>query len=139
LKHKNSLVTSERKRGLTAEAIQGPALALKGVDDVHGSDGLALGVLSVGDGIANDVLQEDLQDTAGLLIDEAGDALDTTSASKATNGGFGDALDVVTEHLAVPLSATLAKTLASFSASSHVELIREIAETSELLKREKRN
>jgi hypothetical protein len=34
---------------LTAEAVKSAALTLEGVDDVEGSDGLALGVLSVGD------------------------------------------------------------------------------------------
>ena len=49
----------ERRR-LAAEAVQSAALALERVDDVHGGDGLALGVLAVGDGIANHVLEEHL-------------------------------------------------------------------------------
>jgi hypothetical protein len=44
-------------------------LALEGVDDVEGGDGLALGVLSVGDGVTDDTLEEGLEDTAGLFVD----------------------------------------------------------------------
>lgn len=44
-------------------------MALKGVDDVEGGDRLALGVLSVGDGITDDALEEGLEDRAGLLVD----------------------------------------------------------------------
>ena len=41
---------------LTAESVQSPALSLQSVDNVHGCDGLPLGVLSVGDSITDDVL-----------------------------------------------------------------------------------
>jgi hypothetical protein len=36
------------------------------------------------------VLQEDLQDTTGLLTDETRDTLDTITASKTMNGGLCD-------------------------------------------------
>ena len=55
---------------LTSETVQGLALTLEGVDDVHGGDSLAAGVLSVGDRVTDDVLEEDLQHTSGLFIDE---------------------------------------------------------------------
>ena len=71
-------------------------MALEGIDNVHGSDGLALGVLGVGDGIPDDVLEENLEHASGLLVDEAGDALHAATTSKATDGRLGDALDVVT-------------------------------------------
>ena len=45
---------------LAAKTIQGPALPLQSVDYVHGSDGLPLGVLSVGHGVADDILKEHL-------------------------------------------------------------------------------
>ena len=97
------LLVVERLLGsgrLAAEAVEGAALALERVDDVHGGDGLAARVLGVGHGIADDVLEEHLEDTAGLLVDEAGDALDTTAAREAADGGLGDALDVVAKDLA---------------------------------------
>jgi hypothetical protein len=47
-------------------------LTLEGVYDVEGGNSLALGVLSVGDGIADDALEEGLQDTTGLLVDHFG-------------------------------------------------------------------
>ena len=93
---------------LTSETVEGTALSLESIDDVHGSDGLSLGVLSVGDGVANDVLEENLQNTASLFVDEARDTFHTTTAGQTTNRGLRDALDVVSQHLPVSLGATLA-------------------------------
>ena len=45
---------------LTSESVQGSALSFQSIDNVHGSDSLPLGVLGVGDGISDDVLQEHL-------------------------------------------------------------------------------
>ena len=96
-------------------------MTLEGVDDVHGSDSLPLGVLGVGDGISDDVLKEDLEDTTGLFVDEAGDTLDTTTTSQATNSRLGDTLDIVTKNLAMTLGAPLSESLASLTASSHFD------------------
>ena len=56
-------------RCLTAEAVQGTALSLQGIDNVQRCDGLALGVLGVGDGVTDYTLEERLEDGAGLLVD----------------------------------------------------------------------
>ena len=101
------------------EAVQGAALALESVHHIKGGDGLAASVLGVGDGITDDVLQEHLEHTTGLLVDEARDALDTATASQTADGGLGDALDVVAQHLSVALSAALSESLSSFSTSRH--------------------
>ena len=77
-------------------------------------------MLGVGDRVADHGLKEDLEDTAGLLVDEAADALDTTTACEAADGGLGDALDVVAQDLAVALGAALSEPLSSFSTSRHV-------------------
>ena len=106
---------------LAAEAVEGAALALEGVDNVHGGHGLAAGVLSVSHGIADDVLEEDLEDRAGLLVDEARDTLHTTTASETADGGLGDALDVVAKDLAVALGAALAESLTALATSGHVD------------------
>jgi hypothetical protein len=45
---------------LTTESVKGAALSLEGVDNVEGGDSLALGVLSVGDGVADNTLEEGL-------------------------------------------------------------------------------
>jgi hypothetical protein len=109
---------------LTSKSVEGATLTLEGVDDVHGGHGLPLGVLGVGDGIADDVLQEDLEDSAGLLVDEAGNALDTATTGQTTDGGLGDALDVVSKDLAMPLGSALAKSFSSFATSGHgVEVV----------------
>lgn len=91
---------------LTAESVQSPALSLQSIDNVHGGDGLPLGVLSVGDGITDDVLEEHLQDTTGLLVDESRDSLHTTTTSETADSGLGDTLDVVTQNFAVTLGAS---------------------------------
>lgn len=43
-------------------------MTLEGVDNVERGDGLALGVLSVGDSVTNDTLEEGLEDTASLFV-----------------------------------------------------------------------
>ena len=45
---------------LTSESVQSTSLPLQGVDHVHGSDSLPLGVLGVGDSVPDHILQEDL-------------------------------------------------------------------------------
>ena len=57
---------------LTTETVEGTALSLEGVDNVEGGDSLALGVLSVGDGVADNTLEEGLEDTTGLFVDHCG-------------------------------------------------------------------
>ena len=104
---------------LSTESVQGPSLSLQSVDDVHGCDGLPLGVLGVGDGITDDVLKENLEDTTGLFVDEAGDTFDTTTTRKTANGGLGDTLDVITQDFAMTLGASLSESLSSFAASRH--------------------
>ncbi|GMT16723.1 hypothetical protein PFISCL1PPCAC_8020 [Pristionchus fissidentatus] len=100
---------------LSTESVEGAALALEGVDDVHGGDGLSLGVLAVGDGVTDHVLKEHLEDTTGLLIDESGDALDSTTAGETADRGLGDALDVVAKNLAMALGSSLAESFSSLS------------------------
>ena len=100
---------------LTTETVQGTALALEGIDHVEGGDSLTLGVLGVGDGVTDDRLEEGLEDTAGLLVDHGRDTLNTTTASKTTDGRLGDTLDVVSQDLTVTLGAAFAETFAAFS------------------------
>jgi hypothetical protein len=59
----------ESKSRLTTETVQGTTLALEGVDNVERGNGLALGVLSIGDGITDDTFEEGLQNTTGLFVD----------------------------------------------------------------------
>ena len=60
-----------RWKNLASEAVESATLTFQRVDHVHGCDGLALGVLTVGDRVSDDVLQEDLQNPSGLLVDES--------------------------------------------------------------------
>ena len=104
---------------LASEAVQSAALAFQGIDHIHGSDRLPLGMLGVGDSVADDVLKEDLEHTACLLVDETGDTLDTTTSSQTTDGRLGDTLDVIPQNLPVALSAPLSQTFSSFATSRH--------------------
>ena len=104
---------------LSAKTIESLALALKGIHDVHGSDCLATGVLGVGHRITDDVLKEDLEHTAGFLVDETRNTLDTTTTGETANGWLGDALDVIAKDLSVALGTALSKTFASFSTAGH--------------------
>ncbi|XP_033051248.1 uncharacterized protein LOC117074138 [Trachypithecus francoisi] len=69
--------------GLASEAVQCAPLALERVHHIHGCDGLALGVLGVGDCVPNHVLQEHLQHTAGLLYSMAR----TKQTARKSTGG----------------------------------------------------
>jgi len=67
---------------LTAsKTVQSSSLSLQSVDDVHSGDGLSLGVLSVRDSVSDHILQEHLEHTPRLFIDQAGNTLDSTTAS----------------------------------------------------------
>ena len=107
---------------LASEAVDGSSLALEGVDDVEGGDGLAASVLGVGDGVTDDGLEEGLQDAAALLVDESRNALDSSTAGETTDGGLGDSLDVVPKDLAMAFGSSLAESLSSFTSSGHVVL-----------------
>ena len=98
-------------------------MPLEGIDNIHGGDSLPLGVFGVGDSIPDDVLKENLEDSTGLLIDETRDTLDSSTASQTPDGGLGDSLDVVSQHLTVTLGASLSESLASFATSSHVAAV----------------
>ena len=55
-----------------------------------------------------------------LLVDESIDMLDSSTMRQPPDGGLGDALDVVSQHLTVTLSTSLSKSL-SFGTSSNLE------------------
>jgi hypothetical protein len=105
---------------LAAEAVQCAALSLESIHYVQGCHRLSAGMLGVSDCITDDVLEEHLQHAASLLIYQTTDSLDTSAASQAANGRLCDALNVVSQDLAVTLGTTFAKALASFSTSRHV-------------------
>ena len=92
---------------LASKSVQGATLSLQGVDDVHGCDSLPLGMLGVGDSVSDDVFKEDLEHTAGFLVDESRDTFDTASSRQTADGRLGNTLDVITQNFAVPLGSTL--------------------------------
>ena len=106
------------KRSST-ETVEGSALSLESIDDIEGGDGLSLGVLGVGNGVLDNVLEEASEDNSGLVIDEGADSLDSTSSGESSDGWLGDTEDGVLdglggESLGSSLSADLTE-LSSFS------------------------
>ena len=67
-------------------------MTFESIDDIERSDSLSLGVFCVGDGIADDTLEEYFEDTSGFLVYEARDTLDTTTTRETTDCGFGNSL-----------------------------------------------
>ena len=113
-------------RGLRSctKAVDGAALTLEGVDDIHSSDGLATGVLGVGDGVTDNAFEEALEDLPAVVIDERADPLDTSSPGEPADSGLGDALNGCTGVALSggPLGTDLAfssDSFASFSLSWH--------------------
>ena len=102
---------------LAAETVEGLALSLQGVDDIESGDGLSLGVFGVGDGITDDVLEENLQDTASLFVDQTRNTLDTTTTGQTADSWLGNTLDIITKNFSVTLGASLSETFASFTTS----------------------
>jgi hypothetical protein len=106
---------------LTTETVESTALALEGIDNVERGDGLALGVLCVGDCITDDTFKEGLEDTTGLFVDHGRDTLDTATTSETTDGWLGNTLNVITQNLAMTLCSSLSKTFSALSASGHID------------------
>merc|ERR1719233_98702 len=92
-------------------------------------------MFSVGDRIPDHVLEEHLQNTPSLLIDQGCPECCPSAPSCASwhlpcpdlclpcqsaNGRLSDALNVVPQHLPVPLGTSLAQTFASLATASHV-------------------
>ena len=110
------------RESLASKSIEGASLPLEGIDNIHGSDSLPLGMLSVGDSIPDHIFQENFEDSSGFLIDQATDSFDTTSASQSSDGRLRDTLDVVSKDLSVTLGASLSKSFSSFASSRHIDL-----------------
>ncbi|KAK9282805.1 hypothetical protein L1049_011027 [Liquidambar formosana] len=69
---------------LTAEPVQSPSLPLESIDDVHGRHGLAASMLGVGHGVSDHVLEEDLEDSTGFLVDQTADTLHASSTGQTS-------------------------------------------------------
>ena len=114
-----SILFVNSKKSLTSESVKSTSLSLKSVDDVHSRNGLSASVFGVGDGVSDDVLEEHLEDTTGLLIDESRDTFHTTTTSETSDGGLGDSLDIVTKNFSVTFGTSLSESFSSFSSSRH--------------------
>ena len=103
-----------------SKSIKSLSLALECIDDIHGGDSLATGMLRVRNRITNHILQKHLENSTRFFVNETGDALDTTTTSQAPNGRLCNTLNIVTKDLAMTLGATLSKSLSSFSTAYRI-------------------
>ena len=94
-------------------------MSLEGIDDIEGGDGLSLGVLGVGNGVLDNVLEEASEDNSGLVIDEGADSLDSTSSGESSDGWLGDTEDGVLDGLGgESLGSSLSADLTEFTSLS---------------------
>ena len=114
---------AQRAWRLATESVDGSSLPLERVDDVQGGDGLAASVFCVGDRVTDDGFQEGLENSTGLLVDQSGDSLDSSTAGETTDGRLGDSLDVVPKDLAVALGSSLAEALPPFPLPDMMNLV----------------
>jgi hypothetical protein len=76
----------------------------------------------VSDGITDNILKKDLENSTSLFVNETRNTLDTTTTSETTDSGLGDSLDIVTKDLAMTLGASLSESLSSFATARHVSI-----------------
>lgn len=127
----SSNIETSRNDDLAREThIDGSALLLQSIDDIGCADSLALTHLHDGTSIEQQFAQVLPQLGANLLVDGARDALDASTACETTDGGLGDALDIVAENFPVSCSrvsieASRPVTLCSAidSSSRHLDFI----------------
>ncbi|KAL7465510.1 hypothetical protein ACHAXS_010976 [Conticribra weissflogii] len=109
----------QKIRCLSTKTVESLSLALERIHYIHGRHSLTTSVLSVRDRVADHVLEEDLQHSSRLLVNETGNTLHAATTRETTDGGLGDALDVVAKDLSVALGASFSETFASFTAAGH--------------------
>ena len=94
-------------------------MAFQSVDDVHGGDGLSFGVLAVGDGVADDVFKENLENSTGFFVDWLAYTFDSSSSGETADRWLGDSLDVVAKNFAMALGSSFSEAFSSLSTSGH--------------------
>ena len=82
-----------------SETIEGSALAFESIDNVECCDRLSLGMLSIGDRVSDDVLQEGFEDDSALIIDQGADSFDSSSSGESSDCWLGDTHDVLLDGL----------------------------------------
>jgi len=64
-------------------------------------------------------LEEGLQYSTSLFVDETGNTLNTTTTSETADSRLGNALDVVTQDFTMAFGTGLSETLATLSTASY--------------------
>ena len=105
---------------LASESVEGSALSFEGIDDVQSSHGFSSGVFSVGHRVSDDVFKKAFKYGSGVVVDERGDSLDSSSSRQSSDGGFGDTLNgLLVGFAGVSLGADFAHAFSSFALTGH--------------------
>ena len=105
--HDCTLLSNNLTEDLSAKTIEGLSLTLDGINDIHDSTSLMASMIGVSNRVVDDILEEDLEHTTCLLVNETGDTLVTDKVGKTVDGGLGDALDIVAKDLAMTIGVSL--------------------------------
>uniref|UniRef100_A0A0R3NWW5 Core Histone H2A/H2B/H3 domain-containing protein n=1 Tax=Drosophila pseudoobscura pseudoobscura TaxID=46245 RepID=A0A0R3NWW5_DROPS len=76
------------------------------------------------DGITDNVFQKHFQHSTSFLVDESRDTFYTATTSQTADSGLRDTLDVITQNLAMTLSASLSQAFATFTTTRIVKMAR---------------
>ena len=116
----NLIMKKSRRSQSVTETVESSTLSLEGVDDIHSGDSFSSGVFGVSDGISDNLFEERSENSSGVIIDERGDSLDTTSSTESSDSWFGDTVNSGSSGLSgVSLATMFANTFHSFAFSDH--------------------
>merc|ERR1712012_1455813 len=104
---------------LSPESIKSASLSLQCIDDIHCCNRLPLGMFSVGNGITDDIFQEDFQNSSGFLVNKSRDSFHSSSSCQSTDSWFCDTLDVISQHLTMTFCSSFSQSFSSFATSRH--------------------
>jgi hypothetical protein len=102
-----------------AKVVEGAALALQSVYNIHGCHCLPMRVFRVDNSILHKVSDKNLKHSARFVIHQAGHAHHASSSSKPTDGRIADALNIIAQYETMTLSTALAEPFSSFTVSCH--------------------
>ncbi|CAH8826944.1 unnamed protein product [Trichobilharzia szidati] len=76
-------------------------------------------MLCVCNSVTDHILQEHLENTTSLLVDQARDTLHTTTTSETTDSWLRNTLDVVTKNLSMSFGSSFSQSLTAFTTTRH--------------------
>merc|ERR1719153_977677 len=87
---------------------------------LYGGHSLPLGMLGVSHGVTDHILEEDFEDAASFLVDEARDPFDAAPASQTANCRLRNSLNIITQDFPMPFCSSFSQALTSFATTRHI-------------------